>query len=112
MKKLLIIICVVVALVSQCGNSANPGQIPKSEFSILNNSELITEIYIVQPGDTLDGIAEKFIVKNTYSERNFKEFKEGIKEINARVFAGRHEHYLVVGEKLTIKYFVKKEGKS
>lgn len=44
--------------------------------------ELVEEKYIVKDGDTLDSITHEFIIKNTYGIREFREFREGIKEVN------------------------------
>lgn len=44
--------------------------------------EYIVEEYTVQAGDTLDSIAREFITKNTYGQREIREFTAGIKELN------------------------------
>ena len=46
--------------------------------------EYIIEEYVVQENDTLEKIADEFIIKNTYGEREIREFTEGIKELNGQ----------------------------
>lgn len=44
--------------------------------------EFIIEEYTVQENDTLDSIAREFITKNTYGQREIREFTAGIRELN------------------------------
>lgn len=61
---------------------------------------LCEEEYTVKEGDTLDSIAREFIEKNTYSIREFKEFREGIKESNNMT-----DNNIYVGQVLIIHYW-------
>jgi hypothetical protein len=64
----------------------------------------VTENYVVQSGDTLDSITEHYIVKNTYGPREFKEFREGIRENNYKILKDRD---IEKGDTLVITYWVK-----
>ncbi|GMB00891.1 LysM peptidoglycan-binding domain-containing protein [Pelosinus sp. IPA-1] len=67
---------------------------------------LITETYIVQSGDTLWTIAEKYMAKNTYGPRDIREFYHGIIELNYEtVFANRPDRMIYPGDKLQINYW-------
>lgn len=50
--------------------------------SDVRDAVLVEEVYVVKPGDTLWGIAEEYIKKNTGSRRHIIEYKEGIYENN------------------------------
>ena len=63
---------------------------------------LIEETYEVQKGDSIEGIAKKYIKKNTYGKRELHEFIEGIMELNEMSAPDIH-----VGDKLKINYWVK-----
>lgn len=65
------------------------------------NYIFVTEEYRVQKDDTLDSITYMFIKKNTYSYREFDEFKEGIKENNPQLIYRDVEE----NELLTITYW-------
>lgn len=78
--------------------------------------KMIEETYTVKHGDTLWSVGEKFIVKNTYSARNIREFQEGIYELNYEsVFLNRESKgwarpkEVLPGDKLKIVYWVKEE---
>ena len=66
------------------------------------NYTLIHDHYTVVQGDTLDSIATKYIVKNTYGKREIREFKEGIKEINPQLL----QREVKVGEVININYWI------
>lgn len=66
-----------------------------------------SEIYIVQPGDTLWTIAETYIQKNTYGPREIREFYYGIIEGNWPLFEGRQPGAIYPGDKLTITWWEK-----
>ena len=43
---------------------------------------LVEETYVVRPGDTIWGIAEEYVAKNTGTRRYILEYKEGMYENN------------------------------
>ena len=65
------------------------------------NWVLIQDVHCVQKGETLDSITRDYMKKNTYGDREFKEFREGIIELN-----GLHGEEVVPGQKLRINYWV------
>jgi len=69
--------------------------------------EFVEEVYEVQAGDTLEGIGKMFIQKNTYGEREIREFIDGIKQENPWLLS----RDAVAGDKLTICYWVKGDTK-
>ena len=71
------------------------------------NAVLVEEVYIVHPGDTLWGIAEEYVRKNTGTRRYILEYKSGIEENNPWLLE-RHG-MIYPGDKLTLTYWVKSE---
>lgn len=67
----------------------------------------VTETYVVKAGDTLEYIAEIYIPKNTYSEREQKEFIGGIIELNIEKYPEIRYSRIYVGDELKINYWVK-----
>ena len=70
---------------------------------------LVEETYVVRPGDTLWGIAEQYIVKNTATRRYILEYKEGLYELNPWLLDRKGEIY--PGDKIKVTYWVKEETK-
>lgn len=68
---------------------------------------LIEEVYTVCPGDTLWGIAEEYVAKNTATRRYILEYKEGIYENNPWLV--ERGGLIRPGDKLTLTYWVKSE---
>lgn len=68
---------------------------------------LVEEVYTVCPGDTLWGIAEEYVAKNTATRRYILEYKEGIYENNPWLVD--RGGLIRPGDKLTLTYWVKSE---
>lgn len=66
---------------------------------------LIHDVHYVTDGETLDEITKAYMAKNTYGPRDFKEFREGIIELNG--IRGKTE--LHIGQELRINYWVTPE---
>ena len=69
------------------------------------NAVLIEEVYVVKPGDTLWGISETYLRKNTGTRRYILEYKRGIEELNPWLLE-RHG-MIYPGDKLTLTYWVR-----
>ena len=69
------------------------------------NAVLVEEVYTVRPGDTVWGIAEEHLQKNTATRRYILEYKEGIYENNPWLVERKGEIY--PGDKLVLTYWVK-----
>ena len=71
------------------------------------NAVLVEEVYVVKPGDTLWGISETYLRKNTGTRRYILEYKSGVEELNPWLM---ERHGLIYpGDKLTLTYWVKEE---
>ena len=71
------------------------------------NAVLVEEVYVVKPGDTLWGISETYLRKNTGTRRYILEYKSGIEEQNPWLL---ERHGLIYpGDRLTLTYWVKGE---
>ena len=66
---------------------------------------LIHDVHYVMDGEDLDQITKAYMVKNTYGPRDFKEFREGIIELNGL----RGKTKLYAGQELNINYWVTPE---
>lgn len=71
------------------------------------NAVLVEETYIVRPGDTIWGIAEEYIAKNTGTRRYILEYKTGMEELNPWLLDRNGMIY--PGDKLKLTYWVKGE---
>ena len=71
------------------------------------NAVLVEETYVVRAGDTIWGIAEQYIVKNTATRRYILEYKEGLYELNPWLLDRKGEIY--PGDRITVTYWVKEE---
>lgn len=70
---------------------------------------LVEETYTVRPGDTIWGIAEEYVAKNTGTRRYILEYKSGIEELNPWLLERKGMIY--PGDKLTLTYWVKEGQK-
>lgn len=71
------------------------------------NAVLVEEVYTVKAGDTLWGISEAYLRKNTGTRRYILEYKSGIEELNPWLLE-RHG-MIYPGDRLTLTYWVKGE---
>lgn len=71
------------------------------------NAVLVEEVYTVRPGDTIWGIAEEYVKKNTGTKRYILEYKEGMYENNPWLV--ERDGVIYPGDKLTLTYWVKGE---
>lgn len=70
------------------------------------NAILVEESYTVRPGDTIWGIAEEYVAKNTGTRRSIPEYTEGMYENNPWLME-RHG-MIYPGDNLKVTYWVKK----
>ena len=73
------------------------------------NVVLVEENYTVRPGDTLWGIAEEYVAKNTATRRYILEYKAGMEELNPWLME-RHG-MIYPGDRLTLTYWVREGEK-
>lgn len=69
------------------------------------NAVLVEEVYTVKPGDTIWGIAETYLQKNTGTRRYILEYKSGIEEMNPWLLDRKGEIY--PGDEIKVTYWVK-----
>ena len=91
---------VFMAAAALCSGAVNPWEVGV-------NAVLVEEVYTVCPGDTIWGIAERYIVKNTATRRYILEYKEGLYELNPWLLDRKGEIY--PGDRITVTYWVKGE---
>lgn len=69
--------------------------------------ELVEDVYVVKQGDTLRGISERYLEKNTGGRRYILEFEQGIRELNPALW---DSVTIYPGQEIRINYWVIKEG--
>ena len=87
-----------VAAAALCSGAVNPWDNGK-------NAVLIEETYTVKSGDTLWGIAEEYVAKNTGTRRYILEYKEGVYELNPWLLERKGVIY--PGDEIKVTYWVK-----
>ena len=75
----------------------------------VRDAVLVEEVYVVKPGDTLWGISETYLRKNTVTRRYILEYKSGIEELNPWLLDRKGEIY--PGDRIKVTYWVKGEEK-
>ena len=98
-QKVIVGCCIAGAAILLAG-ACNPRDNDKSAV-------LVEEVYVVKPGDTLWGISETYLRKNTGTRRYILEYKSGVEENNPWLL-DRHG-MIYPGDKLTLTYWVKEE---
>ena len=68
---------------------------------------LVEEVYVVRPGDTLWGIAEEYVKKNTGTRRYILEYKSGMEELNPWLLD--RDGMIYPGDEIKVTYWVKGE---
>ena len=68
---------------------------------------LVEEVYTVRPGDTLWGIAETYVRKNTGTRRYILEYKSGMEELNPWLLD--RDGMIYPGDEIKVTYWVKGE---
>lgn len=89
-----------VGVAALCSGAVNP-------WDDTRDAVLVEETYTVRPGDTIWGIAEEYLAKNTGTRRYILEYKEGIYENNPWLVD--RGGLIRPGDKLTLTYWVKSE---
>ena len=68
---------------------------------------LVEEVYTVRPGDTIWGIAEEYVKKNTGTRRYILEYKSGMEELNPWLLDRNGMIY--PGDEIKVTYWVNGE---
>jgi lysM domain protein len=90
--------CVIAGLAILCAGACNPWEDGR-------NAVLVEEVYVVKAGDTLWGISETYLRKNTGTRRYILEYKEGIYENNPWLV--ERKGLIQPGDQLVLTYWKK-----
>ena len=99
--KKIIIGCVLAGTALLLSGAVNPWD--DSDKKVV----LVEETYTVRPGDTIWGIAEEYVAKNTGTRRYILEYKEGMYENNPWLVD--RKGLIRPGDELQMTYWVKGE---
>lgn len=73
------------------------------------NAVLVEEIYTVRPGDTIWGITETYLQKNTGTRRYILEYKSDMEALNPWLV--ERKGLIHPGDEIRVTYWVKEETK-
>lgn len=90
--------CCIAGAAILCAGACNP-------WDDGRNAVLVEETYVVRPGDTIWGIAEEYVAKNTGTRRYILEYKEGMYENNPWLVD--RKGLIRPGDELQMTYWVK-----
>lgn len=100
LKKFIMVVLLIATVVLSGFNTSEAAEVGDALKWVL-----IHDVHYVTDGETLDEITKAYMAKNTYGPRDFKEFREGIIELNGL----RGKTDLHAGQELRINYWVTPE---